>query len=97
MDDDKISTEVASNDPATVFAALADIVYRGTSADDHDICPCLCQALRVAADRIRARADAALCRRGACQMASSSSQRAYSRAASSWAALSASQALVIAS
>ena len=47
MDDDKISTEVASTDPATVFAALADIVYRGTSADEVYSAICVAATLLV--------------------------------------------------
>lgn len=34
MHDDSGSNQVAPTDPATVFAALADIVYRGSSADE---------------------------------------------------------------
>ncbi|MGA9872183.1 MAG: GAF and ANTAR domain-containing protein [Rhodococcus sp. (in: high G+C Gram-positive bacteria)] len=42
MEDDALATETASTDPATVFAALADIVYRG--ADAEEVYSALCVA-----------------------------------------------------
>lgn len=47
MDDDTISTETASTDPATVFAALADIVYRGSSAEEIYSAICVAATLLV--------------------------------------------------
>lgn len=47
MDDDATVESTASTDPATVFAALADIVYRGTSAEEVYTAICVAATLLV--------------------------------------------------
>lgn len=47
MNDDSLVNEIASTDPATVFAALADIVYRGSSAEEVYSAICVAATLLV--------------------------------------------------
>lgn len=47
MDDESRTNETASTDPATVFAALADIVYKGSSAEEVYSAICVAATLLV--------------------------------------------------